>query len=80
MRKIVLACCAVSLCASAAAAAEHNRRVADPNKKICKTLVETGSRLNRTRVCHSAAEWEDLRGQATRNIEKIQAQGRAWNS
>jgi hypothetical protein len=68
---------AAALFGSAASAAEHNKRVADPNKMICRTIGETGSRLNRSRACHTAAEWEDLRRQATGNVEKIQAQGRA---
>ena len=69
-----------ALCASAAIASEHNRRIADPNKKTCRTVAEIGSRLKRSRACHTAAEWAELRRQSTLNIEKIQAQGRAWNS
>jgi hypothetical protein len=78
MYRLFLAAAAASVCAvSAATAAEHNKRVSDPNRKICRTIAETGSRLNRSRACHTAAEWEDLRRQTELNIEKIQAQARA---
>jgi hypothetical protein len=77
MYRILLIAGLAALCGSAAAATEHNKRVSDPNKVICKTISETGSRLKRTRACHTAREWEDLRAQTDRNVEKIQAQGRA---
>ena len=78
MYRFVFALAAASLCAGTmATAAEHNKRVADPNKKICRTIADTGSRLKRSRACHTAREWEDLRRQTELNIEKIQAQARA---
>lgn len=30
----------------------------DPNRRICKTVEETGSRLGSTRICMTAAQWE----------------------
>ena len=78
MHRFFLAAAAASVCAATAATAgEHNKRVSDPKKVICRTISETGSRLNRSRACHTAAEWEELRRQTELNIEKIQAQARA---
>jgi hypothetical protein len=32
----------------------------DPDKKICKTIEETGSRLGGTRECRTQAEWDRI--------------------
>ena len=32
----------------------------DPNRQICKSKPVVGSRLNKIRECHSAAEWQDM--------------------
>lgn len=32
----------------------------DPNRKVCKTIEVTGSRIARKRVCRTAAQWEAL--------------------
>jgi hypothetical protein len=71
--RTLLALCALALCASAASAADRKSRKADPNKLICRTTEETGTRLNRRRACHTLAEWEELRRQMKANIEHIQA-------
>ena len=34
---------------------------ADPNRVICKSVKQTGSRLGRSRVCLTAAQWEERR-------------------
>lgn len=69
--KILLAAAAALLCASGAAASEGSKH-SDPHKRVCKTISETGSRLNRTRACHTQAEWEELRRQTKAKIENIQ--------
>lgn len=33
---------------------------ADPEKKICKTIKETGSRLGGKRECKTKAEWDRI--------------------
>lgn len=33
---------------------------ADPEKRVCKTIKETGSRLGGTRECKTQAEWERI--------------------
>ena len=42
------------------------------NKQICHTVSETGSRLGRTRACHTAQEWEELRRQTKQTVDRIQ--------
>jgi len=32
----------------------------DPDKKVCKTIKETGSRLGGTRECRTQAEWNRI--------------------
>ena len=75
---LVLATVAALLFATAANAAESPKH-RDPNKKICRTLSETGSRLNRSRACHTQAEWDELRRQTKAKIENIQ-NSRPWNA
>ena len=68
---LVLAAAAALLTGAAANAAEGSKQK-DPNRKICRTISETGSRLNRTRACHTQAEWDELRRQTKAKIENIQ--------
>jgi hypothetical protein len=71
---ILSALAATILCASAAVAADHGSRSSggDPNRVICRKVEETGSRLNHSRACHTAAEWDELRRQMKANVERIQ--------
>jgi opacity protein-like surface antigen len=71
MSRILLAAAAALVCASGAIAAD-NVRHRDPNKRICRTIDETGSRLNKSRACHTQAEWDELRRQTKQKIENIQ--------
>ena len=41
----------------------------DPDKKVCKTIKETGSRLGGTRQCKTQAEWNRI---AAENQQKVQ--------
>jgi hypothetical protein len=80
VRRTILAFCAASLCAGAAVAqGNSSSRKRDPNKIVCRTETEMGTRLKRAKVCHTLAEWEDMRRQTDRNVERIQAQSRATN-
>jgi hypothetical protein len=45
---------------------------ADPNKVICRTINDTGDKLRKTRACHTAAEWRELRRQTREAVEQIQ--------
>jgi hypothetical protein len=48
-------------------------------KVICRTDSESGSRLKKSRACHTGAEWAELRRQAKANVDRIQ-NGRVWDS
>ena len=45
---------------------------ADPNRMVCRTLGDGGSRLDRHRTCRTAAEWAELRRQTRETIDHIQ--------
>jgi hypothetical protein len=47
----------------------------DPNRTICRTVETTGSRLQRTRKCATAAEWAEAKALDRREIERMQALG-----
>jgi hypothetical protein len=44
----------------------------DANETICRTSTDTGSRLNRTRICRTRAEWEAARRETRQNVERSQ--------
>jgi hypothetical protein len=46
----------------------------DKSKLICETQDETGSRLDRKRVCHTPAEWQQIKAESRDAIEKYQQQ------
>jgi hypothetical protein len=52
---------------------------ADPNKITCKEQLKTGSRVNFVRVCHTAAEWDLLRSENRKVLERSQNE-RGWYS
>ena len=45
----------------------------DPNAMICRNQRETGSMLNRTRVCKTRAEWDAERRDNRQQIDRNQA-------
>ena len=45
----------------------------DPNAMICRNHRETGSMLNRTRVCKTRAQWEAERRETRQDIDRTQA-------
>ena len=45
---------------------------ADPDRQVCRRINDTGSRLGAIRVCHTAAEWAELRRQTKQTIDQIQ--------
>ena len=78
IRHLLSAAVLALVCASGASAAEGSKH-RDPNKKVCRTITDTGSRLNRTRACHTEAEWEELRRLTKQKIENIQ-NNRPWGA
>ena len=51
-------------------------RGGDPNELICRSIREIGTRLNRTRVCKTRAQWEDERRQLRQSIDNNQTNRR----
>lgn len=63
--KIRLIAISLSVAAVAAAPAfgqaQTNETASQTEKKICKTFLNTGSRLNKTKICKTEAEWAEDR-------------------
>ena len=73
--KTIMVLCASALVAGAAglaAASEPKGKTADPNKVVCRTVAESGSRLKKSRACHTLAEWAELKRQTRQTVEHIQ--------
>lgn len=66
--------CAMALLTTTAVMAEPSARETQSgaDKQICHSSADTGSRLGRTRACHTAQEWADLRRQTRQNVDRIQ--------
>ena len=47
-------------------------RAKDPNRKICETVEETGTRLGAKRICMTAAQWEQQRRNDRESVERAQ--------
>jgi hypothetical protein len=45
---------------------------AGADKQICRASTDTGSRLGRSRSCHTAREWAELRRETQQNIDHVQ--------
>ncbi len=45
----------------------------DPNRVICRTEEDIGSRLARSRRCHTAAEWALIKREERLTVDRVQA-------
>ncbi len=45
----------------------------DPNRKVCKYVVQTGSRMGR-KVCHTQAYWDEMELAAKSQMREIDSQ------
>lgn len=73
LKPFIFGLVATAMVASSAMAAERSKRKGgNPNKMICRVESEIGSKLRRTRACHTKAEWEELRRQTQANVEHIE--------
>lgn len=81
MREMIFAVAAVMMLSGAAVADEAKTNKAeanagaqeeewDPNRRICKITTVTGSRLDKQRVCMTAAEWEQMRRDNSRMLNE----------
>ena len=59
----------------AQARGEDSVLTGDPNRRVCKSVTVTGSRLGKTKVCKTAREWADQTVQTRQNLERSQNQG-----
>jgi hypothetical protein len=81
-RLVHISCAAALVSATALlaqpSASEGGAAKNDANKQICRTTADIGSRLARSRACHTAAEWAELRRQTRQTVDHIQ-NARPWN-
>ena len=71
MAKLLLAALSVALIGTGALATEPAAK-AGSDKVTCRTETAVGSRLAKTRACHTPAEWAELRRQTRENVQNIQ--------
>jgi hypothetical protein len=58
--------------AQAPTSSQSNTDSPDPNEMVCRSVEDTGSRLSRSRICMTRAQWvEHLRG-TRQNVERSQ--------
>ena len=48
--------------------------IANPNEKVCESIVPLGSRLAKKKVCATRAEWEERRRLDREAVEQAQKQ------
>jgi invasion protein IalB len=60
--------------AASGAPAASADKAKDPNRIICERQEEIGSRLGGSKVCHTAAEWDQLRRANREQVEDWQRQ------
>lgn len=58
--------------AASAAPDTNNKQKDDPNRMICRTIHEVGSRLASHRICMTATQWAEQRRQQRRDVERQQ--------
>lgn len=44
----------------------------DPRQIVCRSIGETGSRLSRTRVCLTRAQWDAQRRETRQDVDRAQ--------
>lgn len=54
-------------------ASEPPKPARDPNRITCINKLKTGSRTNFIQVCHTQAEWDQIRSENRRVVERGQA-------
>ena len=54
------------------AAAAAQAPAGGANDMICRITGETGSRLQRSRICKTRAEWDELRREQRNSIDRAQ--------
>ena len=44
----------------------------DPNRRVCRAVTATGSRLGRAKICKTAREWAEQQHEHQKELERIQ--------
>jgi hypothetical protein len=77
--KFLYGACAAALVATTAVMAEPSNVTSnvtdaksDPHRQICRSTADTGTRLGRTRECHTAQEWEEIHRRRGQDIDHYQ--------
>jgi len=56
--------------------AKNDEAAANAEKKVCKTFLNTGSRLNKTKICKTESEWAEDRDENAKMLrDKRGSQG-----
>ena len=63
---------AIAQAAAPAAQAPVQASTPDPNELICERQEVLGSRLAKRKVCHTRAEWADIKLQDRQDLERAQ--------
>ena len=73
---MVAAACSTSLAAQTtqAPASQAPKKALDPNEVVCEKQEVLGSRLATQKICHTRAEWAELRRNDRQEIERVQVQ------
>ena len=66
---------AFALLAGADASSSSRPDKADPNRMVCKYVGEPGSRLQRRKVCQTAAQWAEQRRVEQQHLRQNQRNG-----
>lgn len=72
MIKLIIIGSALVATAATAQPRSRNAEQEGPNDTVCRMVTETGSRLNRTRVCMTRAQWAEQRRLTRENVERSQ--------
>jgi hypothetical protein len=80
LKSLLIVLSSVALVAPAAAqsgptdpaAPSSQSKLKDPNHVICEKQEEIGSRLGAKRICHTAAEWQQIRQQNREQVDDWQ--------
>jgi len=59
-----------ALTATPAIARDKADKPADPDKKVCRTLEQTGSIFTK-RICHTAEEWKTIDADDARSAQSL---------
>lgn len=70
MRKFLIA--ALLVTAAGPAMARHEKQLGDPNRVICRTVEQVGSRLQSQKTCLTAMQWDQLERDQRTTVEHVQ--------